>query len=98
MMRSAKNTAFGQYDFNQIVNTDPKKLELEKIQNDIKAGLIRDTNGMGIDIIGVGINTLGVPTECVEAYLHLEIYFLISFAYGCIPTLSTLIVQLPFKA
>ena len=66
MMRSAKNTAFGQYDFNQIVNTDPKKLELEKIQNDIKAGLIRDTDGMGIDIIGVGINTLGVPKTITD--------------------------------
>ena len=66
IMRSAKNTAFGQYEFSQIVNTDPKKLKLNEIQNLIKENLARDTAGFGIAIVGVGINNLGVPKTVTD--------------------------------
>ena len=66
IMRSAKNTAFGQYEFSQIVNTDPKKLKLNEIQNLIKENLSRDTAGFGITIVGVGINNLGVPKTVTD--------------------------------
>lgn len=66
MMRSAKNTAFGQYEFSQIVNTDPQKLKLNEIQNLIKENLAKDTAGFGIAIVGVGINNLGVPKTVTD--------------------------------
>ena len=66
LMRSEKNSAFGVYNFNQIVNTDPKKLKLEEIQNQIKANLISQTGKFGIEIVGVGINSLGVPKTITE--------------------------------
>lgn len=66
IMRSAKNTAFGQHEFSQIVNTDPKKLKLNEIQNLIKENLSRDTAGFGITIVGVGINNLGVPKTVTD--------------------------------
>ncbi len=66
MMRSAKNTAFGQYEFSQIVNTDPKKLKLAEIQNVIKTALAKDTAGFGISIVAVGINNLGVPKTVTD--------------------------------
>ena len=66
LMRSEKNSAFGLYNFNQIVNTDPAKLKLNEIQNQIKSSLIAQTGKFGIDIVGVGINSLGVPKTITE--------------------------------
>ena len=66
LMRSAKNSAFGQYDFKQIVNADVKKLKLNEIQTLIKNSLTRETAAFGIEIIGVGINTLGVPKTITD--------------------------------
>ena len=66
LMRSEKNSAFGLYNFNQIVNTDPKKLKLDEIQNQIKTNLIAQTGKFGIEIVGVGINSLGVPKTITE--------------------------------
>lgn len=66
LMRSEKNSAFGLYNFNQIVNTDPAKLKLTEIQNQIKNSLIAHTGKFGIEIVGVGINSLGVPKTITE--------------------------------
>ena len=66
MMRSAKNSAFGQYPFSAIVNTDPSKLKLNEIRLKIKDNLTRDTADYGITIVGIGINTLGVPKTISE--------------------------------
>ena len=65
-MRSAKNAAFGQYRFNQIVNTDPKQMKLTEIQNRIKEELVRKTSGYGLNILRVGINTINVPKTVSE--------------------------------
>lgn len=65
-MRSAKNAAFGQYRFNQIVNTDPTQMKLAEIQDRIKAELISKTSGYGLDILRVGINTINVPKTVSE--------------------------------
>ena len=66
MMRSAKNSAFGQYPFDAIVNTDKSKLKLNEIQERIRQSLEKDTADFGITIVGVGINTLGVPKTISE--------------------------------
>ena len=66
LMRSAKNTAFGQRNFDQIVNDNGKMLKLDAVTADIKASLIKDTREFGIEIVGVGINTLGVPKTVTE--------------------------------
>ena len=65
-MRSAKNAAFGQYRFNQIVNTDPTQMKLAEIQDRIKAELTSKTSGYGLDILRVGINTINVPKTVSE--------------------------------
>ena len=66
LMRGAKNAAFGKYNFNQIVNTDSKKMELGKIQNEILANLRERADKYGLDIISVGINTINVPKTISE--------------------------------
>ncbi len=66
LMRSAKNTAFGQRNFDQIVNENGKMLKLDAVIADIKSSLVKDTAEFGIEIVGVGINTLGVPKTVTE--------------------------------
>lgn len=66
LMRGAKNAAFGKYDFNQIVNTDSKKMKLGEIQDDILAKLRKDAASYGLEIISVGINTINVPKTISE--------------------------------
>ena len=66
LMRGAKNAAFGKYDFNQIVNTDPKKMKLNDIQAEILASLRERAKPYGLEIISVGINTINVPKTISE--------------------------------
>ena len=66
LMRGAKNAAFGKYDFNQIVNTDSKKMKLDEIQKDILDTLRDRAQPYGLEIISVGINTINVPKTISE--------------------------------
>ena len=68
LMRGAKNNAFGNYNFDQVVNTDPAKMELGKIQDEILASLREESQkyGYGLEIISVGINTINVPKTISE--------------------------------
>ncbi|MBE6388798.1 MAG: protease modulator HflC [Lentisphaerae bacterium] len=66
LMRSAKNTAFGKRKFDQVVNADGKMLKLNEIMSEIKNTLTRDTSSFGIEIVDVGINSLGVPKTVTE--------------------------------
>jgi len=60
-MRGAKNAAFGQFKFSQVINTDVKLLKREDIERMIKTELVNRTKDYGIEIISVGINTINVP-------------------------------------
>ncbi len=60
-MRGAKNAAFGQYRFGQIINVDPKLMKLNEIQEKIKLDLIERTKNFGLEIVSVGINAINVP-------------------------------------
>ena len=66
LMRGAKNAAFGNYNFDQIVNTDARKMELNNIQNEILATLRERAKSYGLEIISVGINTINVPKTISE--------------------------------
>ena len=66
LMRGAKNSAFGNYEFNEIVNTDPKKMKLKQIENDILGTLRERTTDYGLQIESVGINTINVPKTISE--------------------------------
>ena len=66
LMRGAKNAAFGNYNFDQIVNTDSSKMELGKIQSEILADLRKSAKSYGLEIISVGINTINVPKTISE--------------------------------
>ena len=65
-MRGSKNAAFGRYRFNQIINTDPAQMKLAEIQESIKRDLERQAAPFGLEIVGVGINTINVPKTISE--------------------------------
>lgn len=62
-MRSAKKTAIGKYNFSQLVNTDPAKMCLVEIQEQILSELRSKSSGYGLEILRVGINTINVPQD-----------------------------------
>lgn len=65
-MRGYKNAAFGRYKFSQVVNTDPKLMKLNEIQNEIKENLVQISKPYGLEIVSVGINTINVPKAISE--------------------------------
>ena len=60
-MRGYKNAAFGQFRFNQVVNTDPKLMKLNEIQDQIKTRLAESCKNYGLEIVSVGVNSINVP-------------------------------------
>jgi len=65
-MRSIKDETFGRYEFNQLINTDPNKMCLDTIQNEICRKLNEKAKTYGIYIQSTGIKTINVPKSVSE--------------------------------
>lgn len=68
LMRSAKGAIIGKFSFDQLVNSDPKKIriaEMEKEMLDMVAPSAADQ--YGLEVISVNIRTIGVPDEPAKA-------------------------------
>lgn len=65
-MRDSKNAVICTYSFDQLVNTDPKKIQLSEIETKIRQSLAERVEPFGIKIDGVGINNIGVPEQISE--------------------------------
>lgn len=66
IMRDTKNGVICTYSFDQLVNTDPQKIQLTEIENKIKQGIAEKVEPYGMKIDGVGISTIGVPEQISE--------------------------------
>jgi membrane protease subunit HflC len=62
LMRNDKNRIVGKYNFSQFINTNPEKMKINNIENDIK-NLLKNTalEQYGLKIKSVGITSLGLP-------------------------------------
>jgi len=60
-MRGAKNAAFGRYNLDQILTTDPNKMILGKIADQIRDEIAAKAKPYGIEVKTAGITTLNVP-------------------------------------
>jgi membrane protease subunit HflC len=60
-MRGISLEVFGRYNFGQLLNVDPKKMCLGKIQKEILKELDKQARPSGIEIRFVGINSLNIP-------------------------------------
>ena len=61
---SATNSTLGAYDLEALVSTDPGRIQMEEIQNEIYQR-VRDNcaENYGIDVVDVSIMTLSLPTN-----------------------------------
>ncbi len=76
LVTSAKNAILGQYEFGQLISTEPSAVKLNDIENKM-TDVVRQqaADAFGIDIRQVGINRLGLPetnTEFVFARMRAE--------------------------
>ena len=67
-MRTAKGAVVGKYRFDQMVNTDPKKMQLAKMEQDMFNLIAPDVmKRYGLQVIKVGIRTISVPEKISKA-------------------------------
>ncbi|MFA7230289.1 MAG: protease modulator HflC [Victivallaceae bacterium] len=65
-MRGIKDANFGRYKFNQLINTDPKKMKLREVEAQILQELATKAASYGIAVESVGISSLNIPKSISE--------------------------------
>ena len=60
-MRGARSEVIGTYDFDQLINTNPKVMQLEQVESKIKTKLVELSAPFGIEVKSVGIKSLSIP-------------------------------------
>ncbi len=66
-MRSVKNGIVAEYTFDDLINTDAKKMKLSEIEEKMKLELNKNVNNYGLDIFSVGISNITVPETIKNA-------------------------------
>jgi membrane protease subunit HflC len=68
LMRSAKGAIIGKYRFDQLVNSDPAKIQIKKMESDMLKMVAESAfNQYGLEVVSVNIRTIGVPDEPAKA-------------------------------
>ncbi len=65
-MRGAKSSTFGRFAFDQLINTDPAKMKLDEVSEEILKEIAPQAEKFGIRVSHVGINSLNVPGKITE--------------------------------
>ncbi len=60
-LRRVKLETFGKYDFNQLVNVDPKKMKLHEIEAEMQRKLAKEAKAYGMLVKAVGIEAINIP-------------------------------------
>jgi membrane protease subunit HflC len=68
MLRSAKAAVIGKHNLSDFVNSDPKQLKLETIEDEIKTAVQNQlaTQNYGISIDFLGVKKLGLPESVTQ--------------------------------
>jgi len=67
-MRSDKDQVIGRFNFDQLINTDPKKMQLSEIEDQICASLNAKTEDKyGVQIVSAGINSINIPEKTTKS-------------------------------
>ncbi len=67
-MRTVKGSVIGQYRFDQMINTDPKKMVLSEIEAEMFKQIAPDVMARyGLEVSTVGIRTISVPAKISAA-------------------------------
>ncbi len=63
-MRTVKGAVIGQFRFDQMINTDPKKMKLSEIEKAMFNQIAPDVKARyGLEVVKVGIRTISVPAK-----------------------------------
>ena len=66
-MVNVKNGVLGSHNFDELINTDMKKMNLEKIQAEMKDEISKIAlKSYGLEVTSVGINKINVPETITE--------------------------------
>jgi len=66
-MRTVKNAVLGKYKFDELVNTNPKKMKIDEIEGEMKKGISPIVlEKYGIQVEYVGIKVLDLPDKNTE--------------------------------
>ena len=67
-MRTVKGAVVGQFRFDQMINTDPKKMKLAEIEQAMFKQIAPDLKARyGLKVVKVGIRTISVPSKISTA-------------------------------
>ncbi|MBO4632681.1 MAG: hypothetical protein J5858_12225 [Lentisphaeria bacterium] len=67
-MRTVKGAVIGQFRFDQMINTDPKKMKLAEIEKAMFDQIAPDVKARyGLKVVKVGIRTISVPAKISTA-------------------------------
>ncbi len=68
LMRTAKGAVMGRYNFDQLVNSDPKKIMIPQLEKDMLAQIAPEAmNQYGIEVVSANVRTIGVPEKPAKA-------------------------------
>lgn len=64
IMRTAKVGVIGKYRFDEMINTDPKKMRIEAIEADMLKEIAPSAMSQyGLEVVAVGLKSVGVPEK-----------------------------------
>jgi membrane protease subunit HflC len=70
MLQDARTNAIGRHRMDELVNTDPAKMRLEVIEEEIRDAMIdRALEDYGVEVVMVGIQSLGLPETTSESVI-----------------------------
>ena len=70
MLHDARTNVIGQHRMDELVNTDPTKMRLEEIEQQITDSIAtRAAEDYGVEIVMVGIQSLGLPETTSESVI-----------------------------
>ena len=68
LMRTVKSAVIGKYNLDQLVNTDPKKIMIAKMEEEMLALIAPKVKDLyGLEVISASIKTIGVPETPAKA-------------------------------
>jgi membrane protease subunit HflC len=66
ILGNTQNEVVGAHDFSEFVNTDASKIQFEQIENEMMAIMRPAAEGLGIDIMAVGIKKLSLSKDVTQ--------------------------------
>ncbi len=74
LLRSYKNSVFGKYKFEELVNIDPSKIRINRIEREIQVMInIEALDLYGIEVSDIGVTHLGFPeTVTKKVFARME--------------------------